>query len=297
MTDRSLDFVRVFSNDARLLVQAREKAIQIHAHNIRSAGDEVEVSVREYLKRMLPPRYHVTSGHLIDHNGRTSPHFDVVISDHFNMPSLLTTQDGTEYIPASSALVIGEVKSTYYNGKNYFQKFSDDLKVVHSTLERPLIKNTSHGGISTDTLLSDVFTASPKKYHNELFTFFLCIDAGDLQFKKIAPILKSSRIEHLPSMAVFLNAGLVCLSNRDGKEMAGRIIYPSEVGPGQSDWCFVPMVKPQGGSIEGATLSVLYGDLIQHLYTSQIGSPNAYKYTKSIFVGLKTTLTWLGDVS
>ena len=295
MPEKTLNLVKVFSDDARELIQARERAIQVHPHNIRSAGEHIEKSVREYLQRMLPPRYHVTSGHLIDHNGRISPHFDVVISDHFNMPSLLKTQDDTEYIPASSVLVIGEVKSTFYS-KNDFQKFSDDLKVVHSTLERPLVENTCYGGLSDDSLLSDVLTASSRKYHNELFSFFLCIDAGDFQFKKIAPILKSSRIEHLPSMAVFLNSGILCLAKIDGKAVL-KIKYPSETRQGQFDWCFMPVVKPQDGSIEGATLSVLFGDLIEHLYTSQIGPPNAYKYTKSMFVGRRSTLTWLSEVS
>ena len=87
-----------------------------------AAGNEVEVSVRDYLRRMLPPRYYVTHGHLIDTTHRVSPQLDVIIADNFSLPSLLTTRDGTEYVPATSVLAIGEVKSTYYHSKRGLQE-------------------------------------------------------------------------------------------------------------------------------------------------------------------------------
>ena len=194
MRVNSLDLAKIFADDARDLTQARKKGIQLHSTNIRASGGHIESTFRSYLKRMLPPRYHVTNGHLIDQHGQTSPHFDVIISDNFSMPSLLTTQEETEYIPASSALVIGEIKSTYYHTKRYFDKFFHDLEIVNSRLNRPLIENTYQGEISLNTTISDIVTASSKKYHNSLYSFFLCIDKGDFEFSKIAPFLKSARI-------------------------------------------------------------------------------------------------------
>ena len=95
----TLNLAAIFKSDAEDLRRSREKAIRIHGTNIRAAGNEVEQAVRKYLKRMLPPRYYVTSGHLIDQEERVSPQLDVIVADNFNMPSLLTTKDGTEYVP------------------------------------------------------------------------------------------------------------------------------------------------------------------------------------------------------
>ena len=67
---RTLDLAGNFKSDAEGLRKAREEAIRIHATDIRAAGNEVEQAVRDYFKRLLPSRYYVTSGHLID---TTSP--------------------------------------------------------------------------------------------------------------------------------------------------------------------------------------------------------------------------------
>ena len=125
-----LDLGAIFRQDAEALRAARETAMQIHSTDIRAAGNQVEAAVREYLRRMLEPRYHVTSGHLIDPESRVSPQIDIIIADNFGLPSLLTTQDGTEYIPITSVLAIGEVKSTYYKSKGYYEKVRDDLRVI-----------------------------------------------------------------------------------------------------------------------------------------------------------------------
>lgn len=121
---KKLDISEIFKTDAEDIAKAREKAIQIHGTDIRAAGNEVELSVREYFKRMLPSRYYVTHGHLIDANGEVSPQLDIIIADNFNIPSLMTTKDGTEYIPIDSVYAIGEIKSTYYKSQDYIQGFN-----------------------------------------------------------------------------------------------------------------------------------------------------------------------------
>lgn len=124
----TLDLAGIFQSDAEALQRARADAIRIHATDIRAAGNQVEQAVRDYLKRMLPPRYYVTNGHLIDSNNRVSPQLDIVIADNFSLPSLLTTRDGTEYIPITSVYAIGEVKSTYYQSQRYFERFYSVLQ-------------------------------------------------------------------------------------------------------------------------------------------------------------------------
>ena len=81
-----LDLGAIFRQDAEALRAARETAMQIHSTDIRAAGNQVEAAVREYLRRMLEPRYHVTSGHLIDPESRVSPQIDIIIADNFGPP-------------------------------------------------------------------------------------------------------------------------------------------------------------------------------------------------------------------
>ena len=173
---KSLDLAGIFNSDAADLKQAREKAIRIHRTDIRAAGNEVEQAVRDYLKRMLPSRYYVTSGHLIDSQHRTSPQLDVIIADNFNLPSLLTTKDGTEYVPITSVLAIGEIKSTYYRSKEYCRKFHRTLSLIHSELSRPLVENTAYGGMKGTTTIQDIVFSSGNKYLNNLYSFLLCIN-------------------------------------------------------------------------------------------------------------------------
>ena len=140
-----MDLAKTFASDAEALARAREKARLVHESDIRAAGNNVEQTVRNYLKRMLPPRYYVTHGHLIDSEHRVSPQLDVIIADNFSLPSLLTTEDGTEYVPVTSVLAIGEVKSTYYHAKDYYRRFHNSLATI-SQMNRPLVENTVFQG-------------------------------------------------------------------------------------------------------------------------------------------------------
>jgi hypothetical protein len=134
---KKLDIPTIFKSDAEDIAKAREKAIRIHGTDIRAAGNEVEINVREYVKRMLPPRYYVTHGHLIDANGEVSSQLDIIIADNFNIPSLMTTKDGAEYIPVDSVYAIGEIKSTYYKSQDYIQGFSKVLEDIEKATAQP----------------------------------------------------------------------------------------------------------------------------------------------------------------
>ena len=186
MTIRQLDLASVFASDAADIAKARTEATSIHGTgDIRAAGNEVEIAVRDYLRRILPPRWYVTSGHLIDQAGKTSPQLDVIIADNFNLPSLLTTKDGTEYVPITSTLAIGEVKSTYRHSERPYERFSNVLQGIHEEMHRPLIENTAYPEISKNSAIEDLIINNPNKYLNHLFSFVLIADSGDFDFRKI----------------------------------------------------------------------------------------------------------------
>lgn len=285
----------LFKREADALLLAREEAIEIHgSKNIPSAGNQIEHAVRDFLKKMLPPRYYVTNGHLIDEEGRISPQLDIIIADSFNLPSIFKARDGTEFIPAVSAYAVAEVKSTYYYSKNYYQKFRDTLGQIYSELSRPLIQNTAYE-ISANTSIYHLGISSPHKFMNSLFSFFICIDAGDFDFAKISDFLNSSDQRLLPNMAIFLsgdNSGIVMYAKYNDKGI-GYHKYPADVKNDGYRWCFSQGRQEDEGSREGTHLAILYAQLFDHLSGSHLDKANVYSYVTKQLAGFsKSSLQW-----
>lgn len=62
---RSLNIPEIFKREAEDFRKVRQDAITIHGTaDIRAAGNEIEIYVREFFKRMLPKTLYVTHGHL-----------------------------------------------------------------------------------------------------------------------------------------------------------------------------------------------------------------------------------------
>ena len=236
---RKLDIPAQFAADAEDLIQARKDAIRMHrAGDIKAAGNHVEQGVRDYLRRMLPPCYHVTHGHLIDSRGIISPQIDVIIADNFGLPSLLTARDGTEYIPADSVYAIGEIKSSYRHSAKPFDKFRDDLLHIHRELDRPLTENTAFGGITGSTLIEHIAIINNYQYINHLLSFFLCISSGDFTFERLRDTLTSTDIIALPNMSILLDLGMVWYGKM-GNNALNINRYPVEGVHEGYEWCFL----------------------------------------------------------
>ena len=289
----SFSLSRAFAADAEELAQARNKARIAHSSNIRAAGEEVEDAVRSYLARMLPPSYRVTKGHVIDWTGTVSPQLDVVITDSRGFASLMTTRDGTEYIPFTSVYAIGEIKSTYYKSKAPLQNMHEVLQKL-SAMERPLVENTVYGGFSGDTLIEDMVRASPHRYLNNLFTFVFCVDKGDFDFGDVKQFFTSSDVRHLPNMTVLLDLGMLFYSRNDIEESANHIRYPNEAASSNCDWCFVRGNPEAPGTAAGTHLSTLWGALISHLSNSYLEAPNVRRYLEAVSVFSRSSRQWAG---
>ena len=265
----------------------------MHPTDIRAAGNEVEHAVRDYFKQRLPPRYHVTSGHLIDSAHRVSPQLDIIIADNLLLPSLMTGKDGTEYVPATSAFAIGEVKSTYYRSQRYFEKFHSTLRAI-AELDRPLTENTIYEGLQGASTIIDMARGSKNKHLNKLFSFLFCVDGGDFDLNRIRYLLNSADPALLPSMTVLLNKGMLLYGD---KKKGGSQFhkYPDEVPRNDYDWCFAEGNPSRGGSPEGVHLAVLYGALIEHLANSHLEPPEIYKYTGQLHEFRRSTVEWATD--
>ena len=290
---KSLGFAGVLARDAALLRLARESASLIHPSDIKAAGNEVERAVRRFLRRVLPQRYYVTSGYLIDAQHRLSPQIDVIIADGSNLPSLYTTEDGTEYVPITSVYAIGEIKSAYYQSKKYLQKMTETMAAI-AEMHRPLVENTAYGGeLHADTTLSDAVLGSGNRFLNQLFSFLFCVDGGDFQFDGIAGHLNATPLASLPGVTILLNQG-VLVRARHGGERGGLswCRYPTEAPSPGYDWVFAESAAPDGGSEEGSSLAVLYGMLIEHLRNSHLEATSAYEYTRELAVVRPSTIQW-----
>ena len=223
-----------------------------------------------------------------------SPQIDIIIADNFGLPSLLTTRDGTEYIPITSVHAIGEVKSTYYRYHDYYKKMRDDLRYV-SGMHRPLIENTAHGGIKDTTIVPHMMLPTNIRYLNNLYSFLFCIDGGDFSFDDLREILITEEPEYLPSTTVLLNRGVVAYGRPDQRGGVTLTKYPHEVSQGDYDWCFFAGLPTEGGSLEGAHLAYLYGKLVEHVSNSHLEPPNAYQYTEKMSGGRRSSLLWARD--
>jgi len=213
MTNREsrFDVCATFANGAREILAARERCGQIHdTRDIRAAGNEVEVAVREYVAQTLPSKFHVAHGHLIDREGAVSPQLDIIVSDNVLLPALMRARDGTEYVPLDSTYAFGEVKATYRDSDHPIKEFSSVVRHVKQGLLRTEIPNTAFSGeIKDDTSLFDIVHGAPNRILNPLFTFMVFVDAGDFDPAKLTDFFGATEDEALPNVIVFLNTGVV----------------------------------------------------------------------------------------
>lgn len=289
-TNATFDVCAVFANAAREILNARDMAGHIHAsRDIRAAGNEVEVAVRDYLARTLPAKFHVTHGHLIDRVGIVSPQQDIIISDNILLPALMRARDGTEYVPFDSTYAFGEVKSTYRNADEPIQKFSSSIQRIKSGLIRPDFLNTAYGGeIKDDTLLFDMVHGSPNRIQNPLFTFMVFVDQGDFDCKKIKRFFVATEDTYLPNVIVFLNAGVVIAAELTESGFSFNR-YP-ELHPERGVTRYFSKIHGSADSTpEGNHLAFFYYTLILHLAESRIENSFSAKYFEKSFVFRKST--------
>ncbi|MGS2722110.1 DUF6602 domain-containing protein [Porticoccus sp. GXU_MW_L64] len=289
---RKLNIPEIFKSEADDLMKVRENAIRIHGTgDIKSAGNEIEEHVREIFRRMLPKTVYVTHGHLIDENGSVSPQLDIIVSDAANLPSLMTTKDGTEYVPIDSVYACGEVKSTYYKNSNYIDTFSDVLSKVNEEMAHKEIPNTAYSGkFDGSTLIRDMYLGKRNKTLNKIFSFMIFVDKGDFKFDDVKHLLKNTDKRNLPGLSVLLNSGAILFGKIDEDKFASTR-YPDEAEDESYKWYFSPFPPiGENGSLEGNTLGYLYYSILEHINDSFLEPPNLSNYLSSMMVGRRSLL-------
>lgn len=91
-------------------------------------GDSSEESWKEFLRSILPEKYKITKGYVIDSNGNESDQIDIIIYDALYSPLIMTTKAHEMYIPAEAVYAVAEVKQTI--NRSYLEYTQNKIQSV-----------------------------------------------------------------------------------------------------------------------------------------------------------------------
>ncbi len=248
--------------------------IRGQAKNIRTSGDEVEITMRNFFKEKLAPKYHVTTGHIVDESMTITPQLDVIIADNIKSPVLVTLTDNTQYVFYETVYAIGEVKKSWYND-SLLEEFSKTLKTIKTQLSREDVgKNVLECGDNMLRIKSEV-TTNPRR--NMLFSFMLFAE-GSAKFDKIKKTIDATPNEYLPNVMAFMGAGVVVNVNKAllDKNKVEINLYPELVTKEEGEWIFIGLDE------ENQRLTYLYMLLLEHLKQTVVSTPNIQNYTRKL---------------
>lgn len=286
----NLNLEEIFRQDAQKIIEVRNRANVLHNTNdIKSSGNEVEHEVREFLRKRMPSNFYVGHGHIVDCELKTSPQFDVLISDNSFIPILLRANDGTEYFPCESLYVIGEIKSSYDKSKKPIENFCESLKLVKQEMKRGNVLNTCFDGEITDnTLMRDMIYQKENKVLNTNYSFMFFVNSEKFDFKEFQNCKLKYGVEHMPNSIILLDRGVIYYGIIDEGKMTFER-YPEFPRNTSNSWIFSPFGKNTEEANPGNHLSFLYYNLLAHMNASFLEPINLMSYFNTLFIGKKST--------
>ncbi|WP_310378518.1 DUF6602 domain-containing protein [Flavobacterium sp.] len=287
----NLDIEEIFRQDAQKIIDARKRSKVIHAtSDIKASGNEVEHSVRDFLRSRMPSNFYVGHGHVVDCNQQTSPQFDVLISDNTFIPILLRTNDSTEYFPCESLYAIGEIKSTYNKSEKPIEKFCENLKLVKENMKREEVFNTAYKGeFSDSTLMRDMILQKNNKVLNAIYSFMLFVDSEKFDISEFNDCYKKYGNKYLPNHIILLDRGVVFF----GKITESQMIferYPEYDENEENEWILSAFGLNEEKEKAGNHLGFLYYNLLEHMNSSLLEPINLMPYFNSLFTGRKSKM-------
>ncbi|MFC0878852.1 DUF6602 domain-containing protein [Saccharicrinis sp. FJH2] len=274
---KKLPIEKYFQHDLEKIMMAfrLSDSIRTDLSNIRAAGDEVELAVKDFFADKLYPRYHVCDGHLVDCNLKVSPQYDIIISENSKNPVLFNLADKSQLVYFDSSYCFGEVKRSFYD-KKILEAFSTNIARTKKELERkdiaPNFIETSNSGF----LVEEPLTNLPKR--NPLLTFLFFIDTRACEISDLGNFLNKTDNSCVPNFIVLLDTGI--LINVDTTAFNnGKIkinLYPEFVSE-ESMWVLFEIDDEQ------SVLIYQYMLILEHLNSSIVAPPNLRDYTKNIF--------------
>lgn len=272
-----LTLSKFFQHDLEKIMMAFRLSgnIQSELKNIRAAGNEVELSVRNFFLEKLFPKYHVSDGHIIDKNLKVSPQYDVIVSENSKNPNLFTLADKSELVYFETIYCFGEVKKSFY-ADNLVELFSNNIKRTKSELSRdnidPKFIETGNAGFFVEQEL----TLLPLR--NPLLAFMIFVNSSNLNAKKLRTFLNATPNADLPNYIVLLDKGVIV--NVDEQKLKdGQLkinLYPEYVID-PNEWVLITFEEEQ------KVLIYQYMLMLEHLNNTVLATPNLRLYTNKLF--------------
>lgn len=189
------------------IMAAREKARFLHtSKDIKASGNEVENSIRQVFKKMLPDLYDIGHGHIMDSKLACSPQLDLIIFDKKMSFSLFKSEDETQYLAYESIYAVGEIKTSY--NKKSFQEYIDKIKKIKTELNR---KSTPSNYIApTISVAPNLLTTNLKNSKNPFFSFMIFVDSSNFKTSDIKELYSNIENSYLPNVVCFIDKGIIC---------------------------------------------------------------------------------------
>jgi hypothetical protein len=277
ITDVRFELLKVYKTfKDQLLISADISNLLIENSNIPSSGNQVESSIRTFLRQLLPNKIQVCQGHILDKKTKISYQQDILIADNYNSKSLIKTLDETEFLPYESIYATGEVKKTL----NLDNIESLVKSIIHTKkLNRNKVAPNLFPVGSNYIKTKDNYTESD--FANPLFTFMFSLDftkpTDRTKIEKRISI--ETNWQNLPNAIFVLKQGLYILIDKE-KIKNGLLeikLYPEFVKDKKKyEWIFLKL-EPE------VTLAYMVFLLLQHINDTVIESVSYLEYAQSIF--------------
>lgn len=272
-----LPIIKYFQHDLEKIKMAYRLSDSIRGDlkNIRAAGDQVELAVKQFFIDKLFPKYHVCDGHIVDRNLKASPQYDIIICENSKNPVLFNLADKSEIIFYETVFCFGEVKKSFYD-KDLLIDFAENVKRTKLELIRDEIPSNFIECANSGFHVEEALTTLP--YRNPLLSFMLFINSSGVSFPKLSEMLNDIENKNCPNFITFLDAGIIININKADFEK-GKItinLYP-EFEKEESIWVLMDL---QG---ENNVLTYHYLLIVEHLNNSIVSIPNLRDYTRNIF--------------
>lgn len=278
ISDVKFELLKVYKTfKDQLLISGDISNILIDNSNIPAAGNQVENSVRIFLKQMLPNRISISQGHIIDKKSKISYQQDILISDNLNSKFLIKTLDETELLPFETIYATGEVKKTL-SLVNIESLIKSITHTKHKLIRNKLAPNVFPIG-SNFVETKDNYTNSD--FANPILTFMFSLDfSKPTERSKIEKYISAQKNwELLPNAIFILKQGTYLLIDKN-KIKQGKLeikLYPEFIkDKSEVEWIFLKLDPEK-------TLAYMIFLLSQHINDTVIESVSYLEYAQSIF--------------
>lgn len=274
---KKLPLLKYFQHDLEAIKMAFRLSDSIRADvgNIRAAGDQVELAVKDFYANKLFPKYHVSDGHLVDSNLKISPQYDVIISENSKNPVLFDLADKSQLIYFDSVFCFGEIKRSFYN-KSLLNDFTKNLQRLRQEMARKDIPanfiEAGNAGFEIETPVTEL------PLRNPIFSFMFFVSSSKMNSSELRNTFATCDNKYLPNFIVLLDQGIIVNVDKESFDSRKPVInlYP-EFALKPTTWKLINLRD------ENDVLIFQYMLLIQHLNVSVVSIPDVREYTEHLF--------------